>query len=76
MSKEPIDLAHSVERHAHHGAADHDHGPPEDEERPDRRIDNKFDSESLSNIELFLAVLFGGGMLIGFISLIVYMIFR
>lgn len=76
MSKEPIQLGHSVERHSHHHASDHQHGSSKDESRSAQRTDRQFGTDSLSVAEQVFGILFVSIMFIGFISLIIFAIFR
>jgi len=71
MSKEPIDLGLSVERHVHHEESDHSHDSPEDQLSNTRRDDRQFGTESLSQIEQILMVLFVGAIFVIFLTIII-----
>ena len=76
MPKEIIQLGHSVEKHSHHDAAAHHHGPSENEIDESLGVSNRFDPDSLSSAELLFTILFAGLTLIGVIALIIFLVFR
>lgn len=70
MSKEPIDLGLSVEQHVHHNESDHSQGSNINQVSKSRSEDRQFGTDSLSQTEQLLAVVFVGGMLIVFLVIV------
>ena len=76
MSKEPIELGLSVEKHVHHSDSNHSHGSNDDEISATRWEDRQFGTDSLSQAEQILAVLFVGGVIVVFVIIIISLFFN
>ena len=71
MSKEPIQLGHSVERHSHHDSSHHHNNSPENELHATQRINKQFGPDSLSRIEQILLAIFVSGMILMFLTIFI-----
>ena len=76
MSKEPIQLGHSVERHEHHDSSHHHSSPSEDDLLTTRRENREFGADELNPVEQILVIILASGMIIGFLAIVLFVIFR